>query len=78
MPFGSNILSPTHLLLVLLVVALLFGTKELPELGRGMGSAMREFRDGLSGRSVAAAPLEASTAPSDGAHDPVVTGVERP
>ena len=48
MPFGSNIVSPTHLLLVLVVVMLVFGTKKLPELGRGIGSAMREFKDSVS------------------------------
>ncbi len=33
-----------ELLLIFLVVLLLFGAKKLPELARGMGQAMREFR----------------------------------
>jgi sec-independent protein translocase protein TatA len=64
MPFGSNIVSPTHLLLVLVVVLLVFGTKKLPELGRGMGSAMREFKDGVTGKETPAV-LEAHTSELD-------------
>ncbi len=39
--------SPTHLLFILVVVLLLFGGKRIPELARGLGSGMREFRKGL-------------------------------
>jgi sec-independent protein translocase protein TatA len=38
---------PVELLIVLAVVLLLFGSKKLPELARGMGSAAKEFRSGL-------------------------------
>ncbi len=38
---------PVELLIVLAVVLLLFGSKKLPELARGMGSAAKEFRAGL-------------------------------
>ena len=34
-------------LLVLAVVALLFGAKKLPELARSMGQASKEFRKGI-------------------------------
>jgi sec-independent protein translocase protein TatA len=36
--------SPMHLLLILLVVMLLFGGKKIPELMRGLGQGMREFK----------------------------------
>ena len=39
--------SPTHLLFILVVVLLLFGGKRIPELARGLGTGMREFRKGL-------------------------------
>ena len=42
--------SPTHLLLILLVVLLLFGAKRLPELGRNLGQAMREFKGGINAK----------------------------
>jgi sec-independent protein translocase protein TatA len=45
----GNILSPTHLLLVLGVALLVLGPKRLPEVGRGLGSAIRDFKGSLSG-----------------------------
>jgi sec-independent protein translocase protein TatA len=45
----GNILSPTHLLLVLGVALLFLGPKRLPEVGRGLGSAIRDFKGSLSG-----------------------------
>jgi sec-independent protein translocase protein TatA len=54
---GANIISPTHLLLVVVVLLLVFGTKKLPELGRGIGSAMREFKGGVTG-APETAPLQ--------------------
>jgi sec-independent protein translocase protein TatA len=44
----ENILSPTHLLLILVVALLVLGPKRLPEAGRGLGSAIRGFKDSLS------------------------------
>ena len=38
---------PVELLIVLAVVLLLFGSKKLPELAKGMGQAAKEFRSGL-------------------------------
>jgi len=41
-------LSPTQLLIVIVIILLLFGAKRLPEMGRGLGRSLREFRSGLS------------------------------
>lgn len=49
----GNILSPTHLLLVLGVALLVLGPKRLPEVGRGLGAAIRDFKGSLSGADVA-------------------------
>ena len=38
---------PVELLIVLGIVLLLFGSKKLPELAKGMGQAAKEFRGGL-------------------------------
>ena len=38
-----------ELLLLGLVVLMLFGPKRLPEMGRGLGKGMREFKDSISG-----------------------------
>ena len=35
--------------IVLVIGLLVFGPKKLPELGRGLGSGLRDFRKGLSG-----------------------------
>lgn len=40
---------PWHLLVVLVVALLLFGPRKLPELGKGLGEAMRGFKDGIKG-----------------------------
>ena len=43
--------SPTHLVAQLLIALLLFGARRLPEIGRSLGSGMREFKDSVSGGS---------------------------
>jgi sec-independent protein translocase protein TatA len=53
---GMSLLSPVHLAILLVVALLLFGAKRLPEVGRSLGTGMREFKDsvsGLAGESVA-------------------------
>ena len=64
---------PVELLIVLAVVLLLFGSKKLPELAKGMGQAAKEFRSGLhddepdpqatDAKAVEAKPVEATTDP---------------
>jgi sec-independent protein translocase protein TatA len=44
----ENILSPSHLLLILVVALIVLGPKRLPEAGRGLGSAIRGFKDSLT------------------------------
>jgi sec-independent protein translocase protein TatA len=38
-----------ELLVILLIVILIFGANRLPGLARGMGSAIKEFKDGIKG-----------------------------
>ena len=45
-----NIGAP-EIILLLLVALLLFGAKRLPEIGRSLGSGMREFKDSVTGHS---------------------------
>ncbi|OGW84385.1 MAG: preprotein translocase [Omnitrophica bacterium RIFCSPHIGHO2_02_FULL_46_11] len=40
---------PMELVLIFLLVLLLFGAKRLPEIVRGMGEAIREFRKSITG-----------------------------
>lgn len=39
--------APWHWILVILVVLLLFGGKKIPELMRGLGSGIKEFKDSV-------------------------------
>jgi len=41
--------SPFHLILIILVIALLFGGKKIPELAKGIGQGIREFKKASSG-----------------------------
>jgi sec-independent protein translocase protein TatA len=57
-------LSPWHIAIVVVIGLLIFGPKKLPELGRGIGSGLRDFRKGLSGEVDPPAPVvEAASTP---------------
>ncbi len=43
----EGLFQPTHLILVLAVALLVFGPKNLPQLGRGLGEAIRGFKDSM-------------------------------
>ena len=50
-----------ELLLLGLVALLLFGPKRQPEMGRGLGKGMREFKDSVTGLTdVSPEPVEQS------------------
>ena len=44
----TGLASPSHLIIVLVIILLLFGAKRIPELAKGLGSGMKEFREGVS------------------------------
>ncbi|MGH2888347.1 MAG: Sec-independent protein translocase subunit TatA/TatB [Solirubrobacteraceae bacterium] len=48
----GDILQPTHLIFILIVALLVLGPKRLPEVGRQLGSGLRDFRAALSGERV--------------------------
>ena len=37
-------LGPLEIILIIVVIALLFGARKLPELGKGLGQGIREFK----------------------------------
>lgn len=45
--FGS--VGPTELIIALVIILLLFGAKRVPELAKGLGTGVREFRKGTRG-----------------------------
>ena len=40
-----GIMGPNQMILILVVVLLLFGGRKIPELMRGLGSGLKEFKD---------------------------------
>ncbi len=48
MPMGIGL---PEIAIVLVIVLVIFGPKRLPDLGRSLGSGMREFKDSVTGGS---------------------------
>ena len=69
---GASLLSPTHLIVLAVVGLLLFGAKRLPEVGRSLGTGLREFKTTVSGLDGIAGPAESLDAAPE-VHDPAVT-----
>lgn len=42
-------IGPMELIVVLVIALLIFGPKKLPDLGRSVGSGMREFKNSVTG-----------------------------
>jgi sec-independent protein translocase protein TatA len=47
----GDILQPTHLLFILVVALLVLGPKRLPEVGRTLGTGLRDFKAAINGES---------------------------
>jgi sec-independent protein translocase protein TatA len=45
----AGLAAPSHLIIVLVVVLLLFGAKRIPELTKGLGTGVKELREGFPG-----------------------------
>jgi sec-independent protein translocase protein TatA len=43
--------NPLHIAILVVILLLVFGAKRLPEMGRSIGTGMREFKDSISGDS---------------------------
>ncbi len=70
-------IQPIHLIVILIVALIIFGPSRLPEIGRGLGKAITEFRrgthemtdslreemnKGLSGETLSSAAIQAQPA----------------
>ncbi len=56
--------NPIHILFIVLILLLVFGARRLPEIGRSLGSGMREFKDSVSGNQAPSAQQAALTPPA--------------
>jgi sec-independent protein translocase protein TatA len=56
-----------EIILLLLLALLLFGAKRLPEIGRSLGTGMKEFKDSVTGKTRDDEPheLPATTEPRE-------------
>ena len=43
--------NPLHIAFLVVILLLVFGAKRLPEIGRSLGSGMREFKDSVTGEA---------------------------
>jgi len=71
-------LQPIHIIIIVVVALLIFGPKKLPEMGRSIGKAINEFRNGT--REVTdsfRADINGSEAPG-AANNPVAAGTLNP
>ena len=60
---GEGLLQPMHLVVIFAIALLVFGPKKLPELGKGLGEAIRGFKDSMkSGETGSANPPESKPA----------------
>jgi sec-independent protein translocase protein TatA len=61
------------MLIVLVIALVVFGPKRLPDLGRSLGSGMREFKDSITGSSKddEDAPSKLTAARADDSDDAV-------
>jgi sec-independent protein translocase protein TatA len=44
----TGLASPTHFIILLVIVLLLFGAKRLPEMGRSLGGGIQEFKEAIN------------------------------
>jgi sec-independent protein translocase protein TatA len=67
-------IGPWEIILLLLLALLLFGAKRLPEIGRSLGTGMREFKDSVTGSNKSepepTAPELPVASPVDAAQQP--------
>lgn len=43
--------NPLHIAILVILLLLVFGARRLPEIGRSLGSGMREFKQSVTGES---------------------------
>ena len=80
--FGS--MGFTELILILFIVLIIFGAGKLPQLGEGIGKAIKGFKksvheaDAIEAEAEAAAAQQQMAAPQPSISTPPPSGVEQP
>jgi sec-independent protein translocase protein TatA len=65
-------LSIPHLLIILVIVLVFFGGRRIPDVMKGLGQGIREFKDGMRGPDTSVHPNQ----PPGPVNPPVVTPTE--
>jgi sec-independent protein translocase protein TatA len=69
--------NPIHIAFLVLILLLVFGAKRLPELGRSLGTGMREFKQSVTGETQAekqpAQPMLTTAQPQPPVQTPAAT-----
>jgi sec-independent protein translocase protein TatA len=63
--------NPLHIAFIVVILLLVFGAKRLPEIGRSLGSGMREFKESVTGGSAPEQPALKAPEPQAPAQVPV-------
>ena len=56
-----GLFEPQHIILIVLALLLFFGGKKIPELMKGLGRGMKEFKDAQNGETTPDAPVNSNT-----------------
>jgi len=70
--------NPLHVAFLVLILLLVFGARRLPELGRSLGSGMREFKQAITGENTQQQQQPALTAAQQQAQAPAQMPVAEP
>jgi len=62
----EGLFQPMHLILILAIALVVFGPGKLPELGKGLGNSIREFKKAMSGDEKEKTGEAAKTIASEG------------
>ncbi len=74
----SGILSPMHLIVILIIVLIIFGPGKLPDLGNSLGKSIKNFKKAVNGdenldgssdsKKINAADSASTAKKTDGSH----------
>lgn len=62
---GEGLFQPTHLIIILVIVLIIFGAGKLPEIGGAMGRSIKEFKQNVNEEG--GTPLTSGSGSSTGA-----------
>ena len=72
----TDVLQPTHLIIVLVIALLILGPKRLPDAGRALGQGINEFKHSIRGTHDGNTPVQVTPTPKtqDGRQEPTNPG----